>query len=166
MNRKPKIGEKVWVRKICKNKPCTIKEIKWIYIYVRPFHAKENVEVTIDDIEYIQPEMLTGEEKYTIVNKLVKSEMFKENISNFNMEIATLNFLIKKYPNLEFWRQFDPGFQVKSLKWWIGSGMMQMNNFYNLFELDFEQKKTTIGDKKLGEDIKIEKQQTFKELLT
>lgn len=163
--RTPKIGEKVWVKKISSDKPCTIKSISWIYINVRPLHARQDVEVTIDDIEYISPETLTGEEKKEIVNRLVKPETFKEDISYFYREISTLNNLVKKYPNLDFWREFAPNFQVKSLMWWFGGGTIQMNDFYNFYLLDFDVKKTTIGKDKIGEDIKIEKQQTIKEIL-
>ena len=165
MSRQPKIGEKVWVKKISSDKPCTVKSINWIYVNVRPLHAHKDIEVMISDIEFISPEVLTGKEKCEIVNRLVDPNTFKENMSNFYRELSTLNNLIKKYPNLDFWREFTPNFKVKSLIWWFGGGAIQMNDFYNFYSLDFKVKKDTIGTVKLGEDIKIEKQQTLKDIL-
>lgn len=164
MSRQPKINEKVWVKSICQDKPCTVKEINWIYVKVKPFR-KEAEEVLIDEIEFIEPETFSGEEKKSIILRLVKQEILKES-SNYYREVATLNNLIKKYPNLNFWRQFNAGFQVRSLMWFLGKGASQMNNFYNQFELDFKTKKIIIPQQeKIGKDESLKNKQTVMDLL-
>ena len=166
MKRQPKIGEKVWVKKVSSEKVCTVKSINWIYVTVRPLCARQDVEVTIDDIEYIAEEILDGKEKSEIIKRLVKNETLIGDKTNYYREVATLNNLIKKYPDLDFWREFDPGFQAKSLMWYFGGGKLKINDSFNNFNLDFSPKKSTIGEVKLGEDVKVEKQQTLRDILS
>ena len=83
MKRQPKIGEKVWVKKVSSEKVCTVKSINWIYVTVRPLCARQDVEVTIDDIEYVAEETLDGKEKSEIIKRLVKNETLIGDKTNY-----------------------------------------------------------------------------------
>ena len=97
-----------------------------------------------------------------ITNKLEKGEkkkillsLLKEDVQtiDWKIEMSVLNRLLKKYPDLDFWRTFSPGYRVNSLRWFMGEGEKSIRKYYGLFNLDFEPKeKKIVGDKKVGED--------------
>ena len=169
MSRKPKAGDKVYVKSSIlpqfAGKPLTVKEVKFMYVEVLPKYARQTVEIMDDDIEsYLEPEKLTNDERFQIIDRVVFKEMLDVEGARFH-EIIFLNKLVIKYNNLDFWRSFDPGFQAKSLSWFLGGGKPQIYQFYNAFTLDFDKKVSVIGNVKLGEDIEIKKIKTLENWL-
>ena len=120
MKRTPKIGEKVFIRNIAQYAPpngteCKVTRAALGLVWVKPKHWRgEDLEIDEDDIVYIEPESLSVEERRILVERFVKPEMIEDPI-NLRNEIGFLKKLVKLYPNLTFWRNYKPGYQMKSL---------------------------------------------------
>ena len=79
-------------------------------------------------------------------------------------EIGVLKKLFSKYPVVEFWRQLEFGFQMRSLLFlWGKNGAPQLEQKYKQFTLDKLSSKSdnkgsnsTLRAEKIGEDVKIE----------
>lgn len=157
--RKPKIGEYIKVNGVPElvGKEVKVAACALGSVWVKPKYAREDIEVPIDLIEFIEPEKLGGHEKNELIKKWVDEKNI-ESQSLFNNEKRFLNLLIEKYPNLQFWRNFDPGFKVKSLIWWLAGGKMDIQKFYNYYCVDINVSTNNnlhLENQKIGEDIEI-----------
>lgn len=177
--RTPKIGEKIKLNKDTLNPDKIYKIVELIYnllsekeilyVIIKEFNKKGSpkIKVSIDDITYIEAETLSGEEKHKLLDKFVKAD-FLPDFTTRHKELGVLNRLIKAYPNLDFWRNFNPNFQVKSLLWWFGGGKKDLIVAYNYFTLNLTtpQKVVSLQSEKIGEDVQINKKpKTFLDLL-
>lgn len=103
-------------------------------------------------------------ERHQMVRRFVKPEKLR--LAKERREQNTfLAMLLKRYPDVAFWRAFDPCFQVRSLLWWRGGGKADLERAYNAFRLDFEPKPSIVGDKKLGNDVIVNRKPTLREWL-
>lgn len=171
--RKPRIKEKVWIKNIPQYAPpdgklCTVTNAALGLVWVKPkYHRGPDLEVDLDDIVYAEPETLSAEERAELVKRFVKVELLRE-MNNYHIELGLMKTLLKKYPNCNFWRNFRPGFQLKSLRWWLGNGKNDLRYIYNEKSLDINSSKrqtVNIGAEKIGEDIAInQKPKAFTDL--
>ncbi len=159
--RKPCIGDKIKVFGIpqFQNVELTIKSIFLGTIFARPKFGREDIEIQDGNFEYLEPIKLTGVEKTQLVKRLVKSE-YLPHIKAVQNEIAVFNRLFSKYPDDEFWKTFDPGFQTKSLLWWAGSGADDLRKHFNEYslskkDLTKEAQPITLREDKIGEDVEV-----------
>jgi hypothetical protein len=167
--RKPRVGDKIKVKKTTLPQydgiVCTIKKVNWIYVTILPKYGRQEIEITDDDIEsYENKEAFSGDEKKEIVKKLVLDESLLD-VKNVYRELAILNKLIDKYPDLDFWRGFAPGYQARSIAWWLGGGSEELRTEYMKLSLDFSVKESKTGEVKLGEDIVKTKNQSLQSWL-
>ena len=161
----PKVGEKI----SCNCLPqfagveLTIKSVMLGTVFARVKRGREDVPLEEDQFTYLEPETLTGAEKKEIIIRLVK-ESYISDILAFRKEQGMLNKLIIKYNNCEFWKDFDPGFQVRSLVFFLGqNGSPQIEQKFKQFTLDKLSSKSdnkgsnsTLRAEKIGEDVNIE----------
>ena len=158
--RTPKIGEKVNIKsdsliyKIFDVSPDLLS------VKIIEYRKKKSEIKTIlsQDLIYIDPEQLSGKEKNQLVDKFVKADFLPDFATRYK-ELSVLNRLLKLYPNLDFWRNFNPNFQVKSLLWWFGGGKKDLIVAYNYFTLNLTtpQKSVNLQSEKIGEDVQINK---------
>ena len=163
--RKPRVGDKIKVKHSVlpeyRDKTFTIKKVSWMYLSVLPKNERQEIEITDDDIEsYENRESLSGDEKKEIIRRLVLEEMLTD-IKVMIKELSCLNRLIDKYPDCDFWRNFTPGYQAKSMVWWLGGGKEEVRTEYSKLSLDFSVKELTIGEDKLGEDTIFSQSKTL-----
>jgi hypothetical protein len=159
--RKPKINEKVYIKTIPqamrgKGKPATVKAVVLDSVTVKLFHS-ETVDVHISDIDYIKAEKFSGKESEEIIIRLVKAETLCEP-NQLILQRKFLNILIEKYPSLQFWKNFSPKYQVRSLIWWLAGGKMEMMKEYNKYTLDFPDPinhNELLLEESIGENYKI-----------
>lgn len=160
----PKINEKIFIKNIPEYKGPDGKAVKVIqyslgFAYVKPPYWKgELIEVPLEEIDFITPDSLSGEEKKKIINEHVKLEYITD-FTVYHREMGILNKIIEKYPDLSFWREyFVPDFQVKSLIFYLASGKDFLKKRYNEFTIDLTTPKTnntTLNTEKIGEDVVI-----------
>lgn len=169
--RTPKIGEKIKILNDSSEKIYKISElsIDGSYIVAKEFWKKkaQNTNILLENIIYLEPESLSGIEKNQLLDKFVKADFLPDFVTR-HRELGVLNRLIKAYPNLDFWRNFNPNFQVKSLLWWFGGGKKDLIVAYNYFTLNLTtpQKSVNLQSEKIGEDVQINKKpKTFLDLL-
>jgi hypothetical protein len=153
--RYPKIGEKV------KQDGIEYKitaECMGIY-YGKVKYSREDVELDLSKIEYLEGEKLSKKDLFIILEKLIKEETLKrEKIE----QLKLFGRLRKKYPDISFWRDyFEPKYKVAGLLWYFGNGASELELEYKKFTLDLsltgKPEKVIIGDVKVGNDLKIEK---------
>ena len=168
-NRKPKVGETVKIKGIpdLAGKEVKVTACALGYAWIKPYKgAREDIEVPLDLIEFVQPQEFTGKEKRELIKKWVKEESFAD-VKIMGRETGIFNSLFEKYPNLEFWREFEPGFQVASLNWWAGSGKDDLRAAFNSFSLDLSSSKSNnvqTQTEKIGEDVQIKKKISYRDL--
>jgi hypothetical protein len=163
--RKPRVGDKIKVKPSVlpqyRDIICTIKKVNWIYLAILPKYSRQEIEITDDDIEsYENRESLSGDEKKDIIKRLVLEEMLVD-IKSMISELSCLNRLLDKYPDCDFWRNFTPGYQAKSVAWWLGGGKEEVRTEYSKLSLDFSVKELIIGEDKLGEDTTFSQSKTL-----
>jgi hypothetical protein len=167
--RKPKVGEIVKVKGIpdLADKEVKVTAVALGYAWIKPYkRAREDIEVPLDLIEYIAPEEFTALEKRALIKKWVKESSLLD-FKAVNKEVGVFNVLFEKYPNTEFWKQFELGFQVISLSWWVGGGKDDLRAAFNTFSLDLSSSKSNnvqTQTEKIGEDIQIKKKISYKDL--
>ena len=179
--RLPKIKDKVFIKTVPEfqrgnpaNKYCIVDGSLLSTVFVRPKNSRNKAfDVHIDDIEFVESEIekprgdkrLTKEEQETIITRLVNPEMLAI-AGILNREKAHLRKLAKEYNDPNFWINFAPEFQVKSLIWWLRGGTMQMKKFWTEKEsqeriekyVDIQSEKINnivtvqVEDEKVGED--------------
>ncbi len=77
---------------------------------------------------------LSGSEVTAIVKRFVKPDSYK---GNSKRERSAFTKLFGQYPDPEFWRKWDLGFQLNSLYWLIGAdGKEKLDLGYKMFHLD------------------------------
>lgn len=163
-NRKARIGEIIKIRGIPElaDKEVRVVAIALGQVWIKPKkNAREDIEVPLDMVEFIEAEKLETKEKYEIIDKLVKPELLEQDKGRYRIELAILNRLYEKFPNKEFWINFDPGFKIASMIWWQGRGRDDFRKFYNSYCLDMNaakpQTKVILSTEKIGEDVQITK---------
>lgn len=137
----------------------TVTSIVLDTIFARRKSARQDESFDLDiKFEYIDEEKLTGKEKYEILDRLVKPEILLD-MAKKNFQLSVLNKHIKKHPNLDFWRQFDPGFKTFNLLWYYGDGAQMLNFKYQEFTFDLDSKASKpdnkLSESKIGEDITV-----------
>lgn len=162
MSRQPRINEYIKVKGIPE---LADKEVKVVAsalgsVWVKPYkRAREDIEVSLNQVEFIEPEKLETKEKYEIIEKLVKPELLEQDKTRYKIELAILNRLYEKFPNIDFWKSFDPGYQAKSIIWWQGGGKDDLRKAFNEFALDTNrgkpQNRVELTSEKIGEDVQI-----------
>lgn len=161
--REPKKGEKVLYQGI----EHKVESYCLGTVQLRKKFARDFIFVDLDAIEFITElkkktklpptkEKLTQEEVSGLLKRLVKEEFLKD---NFKLEITLFYRLFRKYNNREFWLEFTPAFQVKSLLYWINSGGEDLRIFFNKMTLDLSRNspKIELSEEKIGEDYQIKK---------
>ena len=171
--RTPKVGDKIFVKTIpaykkgnTGNKYCIIESILLDTIFCRPKSSRnKQIDVSIDDIEFVESEKvvedkLTREDRANIVRRLVMEETLKED-GQFVRELQFLGKLIKQYPSVKFWRNFNPSFQVRTCLWWLGNGRDQMRVFWNKEMLDLScnghKTEVKLEKEKIGADLPVKR---------
>lgn len=143
------------------NKPCKVESYCLGVVFVRPYRGRELLEVTPEDLDYIFDEVLTSQEKQKLITDYVKPEFIKD-FKDRMREVGTINKLEKMYPSIQFWRNFNIDFKIRSFMFFLGSGREQIAMMYKKFTVDNglakEQTCIKLADAKLGEDIKTKKQ--------
>ncbi len=137
----------------------TVTSIVLDTIFARKKFARADESFDSDvKFEYAEIEKLTGKEKYDILERLVKPESLDE-MSKKNFQLSILNKHIKKYPNLDFWRQFDPGFKTFNLLWFYNDGAKMLNFKYQEFTFGVDSKgskpQSVLSEAKIGEDVLV-----------
>jgi hypothetical protein len=167
--RKVKINDRLIVKKSSipelMGKEVIVKKVNWIELTVRLPHGRQDYFLLDSDIDFLEPEQLSSLEKRAIIKKMIdeKSLNSKRGEGYFkfiNHEVGALNQLIEEYPDLDFWRQYTPDFSVKCISWYLSpEGDDLLRKHYNPFvsKVDFKKKETSIGQQKLGDDVKIQK---------
>lgn len=76
--------------------------------------------------------------------------------------VMTMYGLIKKYPSRTFWLNYELGFTLRSLFWFLGvDGRERLARDWSIFSLDLgPQVVQTVGTEKVGEDAQIERPKT------
>jgi hypothetical protein len=142
-------------------KPCKIESVILGTIFVRPFKAHELIETLPEDIDYIEDERMSSQEKQKLVIDYVKPEFIKD-FKDRMREIGAINKLEKMYPSYGFWSNFHINFRVRSFNYFVGSGREQIAIMYKKFCLDNnlikEQTCVKLSASKLGEDVQTKKQ--------
>ena len=166
----PKIGEKVNIKSDSLIYKIFDVSQDLLVVKVVEYRKKKSEIKTIlaQDLIYIDPEQLSGKEKNQLVDKFVKPDFLPDFATRYK-ELSVLNRLLKLYPNLDFWRNFNPNFQVKSLLWWMGGGKKDLILAYNSFTLNLTttQKPVSLQAEKIGEDVKVQKKiSTFSDLFS
>lgn len=96
---------------------------------------------------------ISRDDRAKIIKALLKEEVTE---INWKLEMICLGKLMKKYPGEDFWRSFNPGYRVHSLRWFVGDGLKDIRKFHSLFNLDFQSKeKTILSNQSFGEDYKV-----------
>ena len=165
MKRKPRIGEKVYIKNIAQyappnGKPCKVTRSGLGLVWVKPLRWRgEDLEIDEDDIIFIEPEQFSAQERKNLVSRFVKEETLVDPLK-FRMELSHIKRLIRLYPDLNFWRSYNPGYQMKSLLWWFGKGKDQFKIDYMSKTLDTVNSKPqndTLSNEKIGEDVVVNK---------
>lgn len=163
--RKPRISEKVCVIGLTGYEPgnpdgnyCKIDGYFLDTVYLKC--GGKVIETTIDKIEYLEEKKISKDDKAEIVKRLIKPEFLKK-IPIKNV-IIYLNLLLKKYKDIEFWLDgFNPGYQAKSLSWWIGGGKDELRKAYDMFTKDYTTPivdlKANLEKEKIGSDTVLTK---------
>lgn len=163
MSRRPKKNDRVYIGGIPEyfQVEMKVKSTLLESVFVRPKGGREDIEVSESDLFYLDLEELESGEKIELIKKLVKEE-FLTDIILLRREQGVLNRLLKKYPDVDFWRGLEIGFQMRSLLFWIGkNGSPQIEQMYREFTLDKNTAKgnnksvTNITTEKVGEDIVV-----------
>jgi hypothetical protein len=118
---------------------------------------RKKLEINISDITYLEAETLARDKMFEVLGLYVEESFLKENLVK---EIGVFGRLRQKYPDLSFWKTyFRPKFKVKSLLWWLGGGSRDLEIAYKNYTLDLtqEQKKITLSDNKVVEEVRYEK---------
>ncbi len=153
-----RIGEKIKVKglDLYTDTICTITSVGLCTILARPYRSRDVISVDEDDIIFLEPETFTGKEKRALLTRLIGD--FKLETKDFIAEMGMLNKLLKQFPDCEFWRDYKGLDGAYSMRLYMTADVMaQIKQEYNKINLEFEPKVHSIGDKKLGEDIVIEK---------
>ena len=164
--RTPRPKEKIYIKtnpEYCRGndggKYCVVESYILDTVWVKPKYSRGGgIDVRLGDIDYLDPEELSGDEKRSIVRKIVKKEHLLD-FKDMSRELRILNHCVEKFPDLLFWRQFSLDFQLASLAWFIGGGAKELRIRYNLFTMDLTVKKEEVKleDGKIGEDLVIKK---------
>lgn len=171
--RNPKINERVYVLGLKGfgpgEKTCKVHGFFLDTVYVRLEPRKPLVEVDLKDVVYVEKDKLTTTEKTYILWKHLTPEMYSR--LDAKVEYSLLGRLVKKYPDLSFWRDFNPPYQVKSLLYWLGNGRQEFKQFYNEFTQDIstptQNITKNITSEKIGEDSSLTfKPKNLKQLFT
>lgn len=137
--------------------------------YVKLKYARAEEMVAISDLEIINEpikpkvDKLSNKERGEILTRLVEQESIK---LNFKREWAILNLLIKKFNNLEFWREgFKPALKVESLAYWYHRP--EVEQLYKTWAINLESKRVEIvlEKEKIGEDIQTTNGTRYKNIL-
>lgn len=121
-------------------------------------------DVAEEEIVVTTPDSLSGEEKRAIIRALVKPER-ELTLQDYVVELAQFNRLLKRFPSLDFWRSFNPGFKVFSVIWFLGGGKAELMSAYNAFTLEFKPKAVKTDGVKIGDDIAVVKKPNLRQWL-
>lgn len=180
--RKPKVGDKIWINSDQRyskdsdnSRYCVITAILDSVIFCRPKYSRgEEIHVEISNIDYVEPEKIkskkkkkklpklnqpiSNSERETIIRRLVKEESLNES-GGMVREIMVFYKLYRKLNDLEFWQNFTPAFQVRSLLYWLNTGYNDLRVFFNKNTLDISSKtpQYNLSQEKIGEDIVTKK---------
>lgn len=83
-------------------------------------------------------------------------------------DMMVLYRLYKQFPNRDFWLNYELGFQLNAMFWFLGKdGQDRLKRDWSVFHLDLKpQEEYKLEDTKVGEDLKIEsKPKTMAEFL-
>ncbi len=161
--RTPKAGDRIFAKGIPQfvGIELVIKSVMLGTVFARQKGRgrREDIELQDGDFDYADPIELTSEEKREIVKRSVKSD-FLPDILAFRKELGILNILFSKYPCNEFWKNFDCGFQLRSLSWWCGGGADDLRKHFNEYSLSkrgltSEAQPITLREDKIGEDVEV-----------
>lgn len=96
--------------------------------------------------------LFTRNETIGLAKRFVKED--KYNPAN---DLMVLYRLFKKFPNRQFWLNYDLGFQLNSTFWFLSKeGNEKLKTDYSIFTLHIDSRKPVeISDSKFGEDYKI-----------
>lgn len=92
------------------------------------------------------------------ISRVIKRYVYKENLdTNSSQEIIFFYLLLKEYPDMKFWWNWDLGFMVKSLIWFRSAdGKYTLERGYKLFHFEFDKPSNgadnIMADEKVGED--------------
>lgn len=167
--RVPKIGEEVRIKNdpALAGIPLFVKKVEWHEITLRKKYGRDDIVVLDDDIEFVLPETLEYKELKEIVLRLVTIPLKRiERVIFINQEVTVLKSLIVQYPALDFWRIFYPGFQVKSLNYFLNAGEVLLKKEYHLFLCPVkERQEAKVSSQKIGEDAVVKPKQNLREWL-
>jgi hypothetical protein len=89
-----------------------------------------------------------------------------ERVIFINQEVTVLKSLIEQHPNLNFWRIFYPGFQVKSLNYFLNAGEVLLKKEYHLFLCPVkERQEVKVSTQKIGDDAVLKPKKNLREWL-
>jgi hypothetical protein len=167
--RKPKINEFIRVKGIPDliGKEVRVTAVALGYVWIKSYKgAREDIEVPLDLVEFINPETFSLKEKKELIKKWVKPENLR-NYKDIVRELGFFSKIFERYPNLEFWKQFEPGFLVASLSWWLNGGKDDIRAAFNTFSLDLSPSNLNnahIQNEKIGEDVQVRKKISYRDL--
>lgn len=128
--------------------------------YIRLKRARQDEMVAAADLEVIEEiviDKLSKVEKGELLKKLVEPETLK---TKYVEELVLLNMLVKKFPNLSFWRNhFAPALKVDSLTFWLYVQADVVEKEYRAWTIDLttSREENKLEKDKVVEDVEIKK---------